>query len=694
VGWKIQKRERYALIEQDSENPRKHRGTFYIGPRHVKHHYSKEFVEFSYVTAPNFASEKDCRVFAQNSHVAIEIYDYYAKLFDPDYENVSVYDERFDVQYLFKTKPSEDWRSVDYYNPTIQVIPLEDGVEIKRIFDTDYGTQTLEISHVVRTGALLKHNIKFTNKTADTKTFRVVMKLAGITHNKVRHKAGQLEITQETSIGKHPFFLIGEDNQHLKLSEYLWTLGDEDETGEWSATTLKDIVFDVHAQGCKADIIIGNYTLGENQSLLIDPDSDTWQVNDGDDDAIEYGSGSFDAANDYNRVRSYTSPLSSNYICCGVRFTSITIGQGDTIDSADVLLYTYSGTYDDMNGVVYGNDVDNAKNFAAAPTGNPHIISTEDRPRTDGDGVEGDGSVSWVEDGIGAGVWATKSVRYLIQEIVNRGSWSSGNALVLLFIANTDVYKVFRAKSYENNTTQCPKLEVTWTSGGQTYEINVDAVVKASAEKSLQTTYNIHKDAAVSSQAVEASETTFNIPKDAIVKSLADLGIETTFNISKDALVQTLADVIVEKISAQLIEIFKDAVVQAQATFSLESTFNINKDAISEAAATVGIETIFNVVKDAIVKASATPQVLGIYPINVDAVVKASATASFQQTLGISKDAIVVAVSTPLIQSTFNISPEAVVKVLAEVSVVKEGEVKVKRVFLIVGNIAIQLTGD
>jgi len=34
------------------------------------------------------------------------------------------------------------------------------------------------------------------------------------------------------------------------------------------------------------------------------------------------------------------------------------------------------------------------------------------------------------------------------------------------------------------------------------------------------------------------------------------------------------------------------------------------------------------------------------------------------------------------------------VKVLAEVTVVKEGEVKVKRLFLIVGNIAIQLTGD
>jgi len=394
----------------------------------------------------------------------------------------------------------------------------------------------------------------------------------------------------------------------------------------------------------------------------LDP-SDTWQVGAGNDDAVEYGSGGFDAANDYNRVRSYTSPLSSNYVCCGVRFTSINIGQGDTIDSADIKLYTYSGSYDDMNSVVYGNDVDDAQDF----NDNAHIISEEHRPRTSA-------HVSWVEYSIGAGVWATKSVTNIIQEIVNRGSWSSGNALVLLFIANTDVYKVFRAKSYENSTTQAPKLEITWTSGGgQTYEINVDAVVKASAEKSLQTTFNIQKDAAVSSQAVEASESTFNISKDAIAQALADVSIE---------------------VISGIIEIFKDAVVQAQASFALESILNINKDAISEASATVSTETIFNVVKDAIVKASASPQVLAVYSINIDALVQASATPSLQQTLGITKDAVVVAVSTPLIQSTFNISPEAVVKVLAEVSVVKEGEVKVKRLFLIVGNIAIQLTGD
>jgi len=300
------------------------------------------------------------------------------------------------------------------------------------------------------------------------------------------------------------------------------------------------------------------------------------------------------------------------------------------------------------------------------------------------------------------------------------------------------------------NESNYAVLEITYTAGGQTYEINVDAVVKASAEKSLQTTFNVRKDAAVTSQAVEGAETTFNVSKDAMAKALTalsfELGIpveavvkasavpnlestfnvskeaiieafateilettynlrkdavvagsaahgeETTFNISKDAVVQALASVIVEKVAGQLIEIFKDAVVQAQAMFTLESTFNINKDAVAKVTATFDTETIFNVVKDAIIKASASPQMLGVYPINVDAVVKASATAELQQTLGISKDAVVVAVSTPLIQSTFNISPDVIVKVLAVVDV---GIFKVTKLYLVLGNILIDIkTGN
>lgn len=449
VPWKIHKRERHALIEQDEVNPLIHRGTFHIEPLHVKHHASKEFVEYAYVENPDFASEKDCRIFAQSSNIAVEVYDFYNKLFDPDYENVSVYDERFEIQYLFK-EPNT-WRSADYYNPRIEVIPLENGVDIKKIFDTDYGAETLEITYTVRTGARLKHTVVFTNKTAKQRTFRVVMKFSGITSDKVKHGQVEERITEEKHIVA-PVIFFGEDNQHLKLSEYLWSLGVMNgETGEWSPITLKDIILDVHAQGCKADIIIGNYTLAENENLLIDPDTDTFYVGGGYDDAKESGTGILNNSDTDVYVNSYTVPSSIAYSCGGFRFRSVAIAQGSTVSAAK--FSGFVGSADDPNLVIYGNDVDNALDFNDLQS----IISEGDRPRTTA-------SVSWVANSIGTYAWKDKTgLEEIVEEIVGRGGWNSGNALVLLFIANTDISnKAIEFFSYNASPSYAAELEVTW----------------------------------------------------------------------------------------------------------------------------------------------------------------------------------------------------------------------------------------
>jgi len=330
--WKVKQRLRYATIEEDSEHPRLRRGTFHIGPRHVKHHASNEFVEHTYVENPDFASEKNCRVFAQSSNIAIEVYDFYNKLFDPDYENVSVYDERFEVQYLFKEP--DTWRSADYYNPRIEVILIEDGVNIRKIFDTDYGPETLEITYTIRTGVCLKHTIVFTNKTAKQRTFRVVMKLTGITSDKVKHGRTEKRITEEKYIVA-PVIIFGEDNQHLKLSEYLWSLGEtNEETDEWSPTTLKNIILDVHAQGCKANIIIGNYVLAQSENLLIDPDSDTWQVGASARDCLRRKPlGDYWSTTHTSCAAGYH--ISTKYsFGSGMRFINVGIPKGDIISSA------------------------------------------------------------------------------------------------------------------------------------------------------------------------------------------------------------------------------------------------------------------------------------------------------------------------------------------------------------------------
>ncbi|MGQ9545522.1 MAG: hypothetical protein ACUVQX_07025 [Candidatus Bathycorpusculaceae bacterium] len=148
-------------------------------------------------------------------------------------------------------------------------------------------------------------------------------------------------------------------------------------------------------------------------------------------------------------------------------------------------------------------------------------------------------------------------------------------------------------------------------------------------------TYEIYVNAACQTLSTPAYETIYTISKDAAVNSQGLTASETTFNISKDAITQALADFIIEIVTGgQLYEIFIDAITKTQATLDkVEATFNI--------------------------------------PLS--AILNTSALAT--------------------LKSTFNISPEASVKVQAEAAIVKEGEIKITRLFLILGNLAIQIQG-
>ena len=168
------------------------------------------------------------------------------------------------------------------------------------------------------------------------------------------------------------------------------------------------------------------------------------------------------------------------------------------------------------------------------------------------------------------------------------------------------------------------------TGGGVTYEIYADAIAKSLSTPAEECTFKIEKEAIARSDSLEASEATFNVSKDVMIKALSDCNLESLFNVLNDALAQVSAVVSVE----QLREVFKDAIVQALAAQRVGSVFSVSKDA-----------------------------------------------------------AVVVDV-TKLVQSMFGLGLEAVVKVLAEVSVVKEGEVKVTRLFLVFGDLAVQIQGD
>jgi len=166
------------------------------------------------------------------------------------------------------------------------------------------------------------------------------------------------------------------------------------------------------------------------------------------------------------RVGARTDPMDDMYYCCGFRFQNITIPHGAIITSAKFSGYVYTELADDINCKIYGHKVGNAENFVD----NLHVISETYRPRTVA-------SVPWVQNTLGLGWKESPELKAIIQEIVNMPEWRSGNAIVLLLIANTDIAKDCNFISWDcglggsEQPFKCgpgekgnwaAKLEITW----------------------------------------------------------------------------------------------------------------------------------------------------------------------------------------------------------------------------------------
>jgi hypothetical protein len=154
------------------------------------------------------------------------------------------------------------------------------------------------------------------------------------------------------------------------------------------------------------------------------------------DDAYEQGDGTFVWSGDFSiPIYSYTSAKSSNYKSAGLRWDKVQVPKGVTISAAYARLFCYDPSVDDMNAVIYGNDADDPNDFQV----DSQIIN---RVRTSA-------SVSWVALSLGAGWVNSPDISAIIQEIINRGGWAAGNAIVLLFIGNIDSTKHFEFRGYE-----------------------------------------------------------------------------------------------------------------------------------------------------------------------------------------------------------------------------------------------------
>lgn len=142
----------------------------------------------------------------------------------------------------------------------------------------------------------------------------------------------------------------------------------------------------------------------------------------------------------------------------GIRFQNVNIPAGATISSATLRLHSWGPDTASFTVNVYGHDIDNSSAFSATAN------NVSGRTRT-----------------TAAVNWATSSTTYtdgqnidspniasVIQEVVDRGGWNSGNALSLIL---TPVSGAKYAYSYYGSATNAPELILTYSTSGSSYTV-------------------------------------------------------------------------------------------------------------------------------------------------------------------------------------------------------------------------------
>jgi len=165
-----------------------------------------------------------------------------------------------------------------------------------------------------------------------------------------------------------------------------------------------------------------------------------------------------DAYDNGTAIQRATNPLIMGDILgtqyqTGVRFKSLDIPPGSTINTAKVTFQAQlDRTTNTCNIQIKGQDDDNPNTFSTHADFIARARTTQ--------------YVNWddVPDWITNNDYDTPSLTDIIQAIINRPLWASGNSLVLFFANNASSNNAERrGKSYDLSTTLCPNLIITWT---------------------------------------------------------------------------------------------------------------------------------------------------------------------------------------------------------------------------------------
>lgn len=162
------------------------------------------------------------------------------------------------------------------------------------------------------------------------------------------------------------------------------------------------------------------------------------------DDARETGSGTVSITNAY-----VWSQSTNDYI--GLRFQSVTIPQGSTINSAYLTVYLGNDA-DDPDLLIWCQDADDT---AAFTTTNDDISG---RTKTTA-------SVAWQDTNLGYSQQVqTPDLKTIVQEVIDRPGWTSGNSIAFILLGQTAAYDFVMA-AWDSSDPEA-ELDIDYTAPG------------------------------------------------------------------------------------------------------------------------------------------------------------------------------------------------------------------------------------
>lgn len=193
------------------------------------------------------------------------------------------------------------------------------------------------------------------------------------------------------------------------------------------------------------------------------------------DDAEEKSNGDIYRNKDYQKMNDRTVAL---------RFRNVTIPQGTTINSASVQVNAWSSNSSTATSKIYGEDVDDS------PT-----ISSSDDDITDRNKTSA--SVTWTTSSWSADQnYNSPDIASIIQEIVNRSGWQSGNDItILIYKVSGSSSRKITARDY--SSSYAPSLTISYGSSSSSGSTN-NYIVKADTSSYTGSTVTTNETIAVS----------------------------------------------------------------------------------------------------------------------------------------------------------------------------------------------------